>query len=176
MRKKGGFRYSYFLRAQRPIFYRKIFSCDVAYPVPDESLDAWSLSVNLGGAALHLAPRNTHTRKYSKRERICVIKTVGLEAIWKFVLTLPWRSNARQNCLQDLLKVASPARRAGAKGEVWWGCGCDIITLLGDDRLRRRRLIPGCKPRGADLVKSVQKLKCQSHFLRCSAPRCISEC
>ena len=31
-------------------------------------------------------------------------------------------------------------------------------TSIGDDRLRRRRLVPDCEPRGADLVKSVQKI------------------
>jgi hypothetical protein len=28
---------------------------------------------------------------------------------------------------------------------------------------------------GAELVNSAQKIKCQSHFLRCYAPRCISD-
>src|SRR5215207_9438182 len=45
----------------------------------------------------------------------------------------------------------------------------------GDDRLRRERLVPECEPRGTELVNSVQKIKCQSHFLRCYAPRCISD-
>ncbi len=41
-------------------------------------------------------------------------------------------------------------------------------------RSRRGRLVPDCESRGADLVKSVQKIKCQqSHFLRCNAPRCL---
>jgi hypothetical protein len=43
----------------------------------------------------------------------------------------------------------------------------------GDDRLRRERLVPECEPRGADLVKPAQKIKCQSHFLRRNAPRCL---
>jgi len=33
-----------------------------------------------------------------------------------------------------------------------------IILKLGDDRLRRARLIPDCMPRGTDLVNSVQTL------------------
>jgi len=45
----------------------------------------------------------------------------------------------------------------------------------GDDRLRRERLVPECEPRGAELVNSAQTIKCQSHFLRCYAPRCISD-
>jgi hypothetical protein len=47
--------------------------------------------------------------------------------------------------------------------------------ISGDDRLRRERLVPECEPRGAELVNSAQKIKCQSHFLRCYAPRCISD-
>jgi len=31
-----------------------------------------------------------------------------------------------------------------------------IMSADGDDRLRRRRLAPDCKPRGADLAKSAQ--------------------
>ena len=31
--------------------------------------------------------------------------------------------------------------------------------IHGDDRLRRKRLIPNGEPRGTDLVKSVQKLR-----------------
>jgi len=46
---------------------------------------------------------------------------------------------------------------------------------FGDDRLRRERLVPECEPRGAELVKPAQKIKCQQHFLRCYAPRCISD-
>ena len=45
----------------------------------------------------------------------------------------------------------------------------------GDDRLRRERLFPECEPRGAELVNSAQKIKCQPHFLCCYAPRCISD-
>ena len=33
----------------------------------------------------------------------------------------------------------------------------------GDDWLRRRRLVPDCEPRGADLVNSAQTIKCQPH-------------
>src|SRR5512145_2407874 len=51
----------------------------------------------------------------------------------------------------------------------------EIVFQSGDDRLRRERLVPECEPRGADLVNSAQKIKCQSHFLRCYAPRCISD-
>lgn len=29
---------------------------------------------------------------------------------------------------------------------------------IGDDRLRRRRLVPDCEPRGADLVNSAQQI------------------
>ena len=37
-----------------------------------------------------------------------------------------------------------------------------IIQLyFGDDRLRREKLAPDCEPRGADLVNSAQKIKCQ---------------
>ena len=43
--------------------------------------------------------------------------------------------------------------------------------MIGDARLRRRRLVPNGEPRGADLVNSAHKLKCQSHKLRCYAPR-----
>ena len=50
-----------------------------------------------------------------------------------------------------------------------------ILFASGDDRLRRERLVPECEPRGAELVNSAQKIKCQSHFLRCYAPRCISD-
>ena len=50
-----------------------------------------------------------------------------------------------------------------------------IILQTGDDRSRRERLAPDCEPRGADLVKSAQKHKCQPHSIRCTAPRCISE-
>ena len=49
----------------------------------------------------------------------------------------------------------------------------DPSLLYGDDRLRRKRLVPECEPRGADLVKSVQTIKCQPHFLRRYAPRCL---
>src|SRR5258708_14093799 len=49
------------------------------------------------------------------------------------------------------------------------------LPYFGDDRLRRERLVPECEPSGADLVNSAQKLKCQQHFIRCYAPRCISE-
>jgi hypothetical protein len=31
------------------------------------------------------------------------------------------------------------------------------MQLSGDDRLRRRRLVPDGEPRGAELVKSAQK-------------------
>ena len=61
-------------------------------------------------------------------------------------------------------------------------CGCyndrcirENLPSLGDDRLRRERLVPECEPSGAELVKSAQKFKCQPHFLRCYAPRCISD-
>ena len=50
-----------------------------------------------------------------------------------------------------------------------------IIHAFGDDRLRRKRLVPECEPSGADLVNSAQNLKCQSHFICCSARRCISD-
>ena len=50
-----------------------------------------------------------------------------------------------------------------------------MTPASGDDRLRRERLVPECEPRGAELVNSAQKIKCQSHFLRCYAPRCISD-
>ena len=43
----------------------------------------------------------------------------------------------------------------------------------GDARLRRERLAPECEPRGAELEKSAQKIKCQPHFLRRYAPRCL---
>jgi hypothetical protein len=49
------------------------------------------------------------------------------------------------------------------------------VSEPGDDRLRRERLVPECEPSGAELVNSAQKLKCQSHFIRCYAPRCISD-
>jgi len=49
------------------------------------------------------------------------------------------------------------------------------VPELGDDRLRRERLVPECEPSGAELVNSAQKIKCQSHFIRCYAPRCISD-
>ncbi len=29
---------------------------------------------------------------------------------------------------------------------------------IGDDRLRRRRLVPDCEPRGAEIVNSAQQL------------------
>jgi hypothetical protein len=45
----------------------------------------------------------------------------------------------------------------------------------GDDRLRRKRLVPECEPRGTDLVNSVQTIKCQSHSICCSPARCLSE-
>ena len=32
------------------------------------------------------------------------------------------------------------------------------INPIGDDRLRRERLVPDCESRGTDLVKSVQQL------------------
>ena len=32
---------------------------------------------------------------------------------------------------------------------------------IGDDRLRRERLVPDCESRGTDLVKSVQNIKCR---------------
>jgi hypothetical protein len=44
----------------------------------------------------------------------------------------------------------------------------------GDDRLRRERLVPDCEPRGTELVKSVQKIKCQKHLLRPPA-RCLTQ-
>src|SRR5215212_5349121 len=50
-----------------------------------------------------------------------------------------------------------------------------MLCEPGDDRLRRERLVPECEPRGAELVNSAQKIKCQSHFIRCYAPRCISD-
>jgi hypothetical protein len=43
----------------------------------------------------------------------------------------------------------------------------------GDDWLRQERLAPECEPRGADLDNSAQKIKCQPHFLRRYAPRCL---
>ena len=43
----------------------------------------------------------------------------------------------------------------------------------GDARLRRERLAPKCEPIGAELEKSAQKIKSQSHFLRRYAPRCL---
>ena len=43
------------------------------------------------------------------------------------------------------------------------------LYTFGDDRLRRRRLIPDCEPRGTDLVKSVHQIKCQTHKL-CNPP------
>ena len=54
-------------------------------------------------------------------------------------------------------------------------CRTKYRSYSGDDRLRRERLVPECEPRGAELVKSVQNIKCQSHFIRCYAPRCISD-
>jgi hypothetical protein len=54
--------------------------------------------------------------------------------------------------------------------------GCNLLRdnpHPGDDRLRRERLVPECEPRGAELEKSAQKIKCQSHFLRRDAPRCL---
>jgi len=57
----------------------------------------------------------------------------------------------------------------------WESIKAQYNCCNGDARLRRRRLVPECEPRGADLVKPAQKLKCQSHFLRCYAPRCLSD-
>ena len=56
-----------------------------------------------------------------------------------------------------------------------WGLIFAIMLLHGDARSRRERLVPDCEPRGTDLVKSVQNNKCQSHKLRYSSSRCISE-
>jgi hypothetical protein len=40
---------------------------------------------------------------------------------------------------------------------------CYNFCVLGDDWLRRLRLVPDCEPRGADLVKPAQNFKCQKH-------------
>jgi hypothetical protein len=46
---------------------------------------------------------------------------------------------------------------------------------FGDDRLRRERLVPECEPSARRTRKLSAKFKCQSHFIRRYAPRCISE-
>jgi hypothetical protein len=33
-----------------------------------------------------------------------------------------------------------------------------MLRIFGDDRSRRERLAPDCEPRGADIVKSAQKI------------------
>ncbi len=35
-------------------------------------------------------------------------------------------------------------------------CNRERLPYLGDDRLRRERLVPECEPSGAELVKSAQ--------------------
>ena len=54
----------------------------------------------------------------------------------------------------------------------------DIIRLTGDDRLRRKRLVPDCEPRGADLEKSAQNFKVPTALnmlLFLSLPNAVSD-
>jgi len=66
----------------------------------------------------------------------------------------------------DIIKPGSCSKKLPQAG---------VIPLNGDDWLRRERLFPECEPRGAELVKPAQNIKCQTHFLCCYASRCISD-
>src|SRR5688500_14202025 len=75
------------------------------------------------------------------------------------------------SCYRKCLRYVNPSLLM----DIWLFEYAIILPALGDDRLRREKLVPECEPRGAELVNSAQKIKCQSHFLHCYAPRCISD-